>query len=44
MQAGSSPSLMRSVQSVHLYTRLVTLLSFGTLNGHPVMQYPQPMQ
>src|SRR5713101_2056995 len=43
MHAGSSPSLTRSVHSVHLYTRLVSVLNFGILNGQPVMQYPQPM-
>src|SRR6266480_691748 len=44
MHAGSSPSLTRSVHSVHLNTRLVLGFIFGMSNGHPVMQYPQPMQ
>src|SRR5882762_9783181 len=44
MHAGSSPSLTRSVHSVHLKTRLVFGFIFGMSNGHPVMQYPQPMQ
>src|SRR5262249_11276646 len=43
MHAGSSPSLTLSVHRVHLYTRLVSLLNFGMLNGHPEMQYPHPM-
>src|SRR6266700_173563 len=38
MHAGSSPSLTRSVQSVHLKTRLVVGFIFGMSNGHPVMQ------
>ena len=38
MQAGSRFSLIRSVQSVHLYTRLVTLFNLGTLKGQPEMQ------
>src|SRR5260370_16243701 len=44
MHAGSSPSLTRSVQTVHLKTRLVFGFIFGMSNGQPVIQKPHPMQ
>src|SRR5688572_6409194 len=44
MHAGSSPKPTRSVHNVHLETFPVVGFSFGTSNGQPVMQYPQPMQ
>src|SRR5579859_4521788 len=44
MHAGSKPSLTRSAQSVHLNIFFVLELNFGILNGHPLTQYPQPMQ
>src|SRR5580658_5341493 len=44
MQAGSNPCETRSLHSVHLKTLRVVGLNLGMLNGHPVMQYPQPIQ
>src|SRR5438067_11263758 len=44
MHAGSSPSLTRSTHSVHLNIFLVVGLNLGISNGHPLTQYPQPMQ
>src|SRR6266849_1087561 len=35
IQAGSNPAPTRSEQSVHLWTFLVSGLSFGILNGQP---------
>ncbi len=44
MHAGSSPSLTRSTQSVHLNIFFVAGLNLGISNGHPLTQYPQPIQ
>src|SRR5271163_3026804 len=44
MQAGSNPTDTRSLHKVHLKTFRAVGLDFGILNGHPVMQYPQPIQ
>src|SRR5215470_3147720 len=43
-QAGSRPTDTRSEHSVHLYALWSAFDSRGTLNGHPVMHEPQPMQ
>src|SRR5271169_6196807 len=44
MQAGSSPTLTRSEQSVHLNIFLVAGLNLGISNGQPLTPYPQPIQ
>src|SRR5450759_1877636 len=44
MHAGSRPTETRSTQSVHFAIFPVFTWNFGTSNGHPVSQYPQPMQ
>src|SRR5688572_3349437 len=44
MHAGSSPTSTLSTHSEHFDTFPLVGLSFGTSKGHPVMQYPHPMQ
>src|SRR2546428_12882560 len=43
MHAGSRPDSTRSTHSVHLAILSVLAWNFGTSNGHPVAQKPQPM-
>jgi len=44
MHAGSRPTDVRSMHSVHLAILPVLAWSLGTLNGQPVSHSPQPMQ